>query len=87
MNLLTQAYSIEVASYAIMSKHYHLVLRVDEESATQWTWQKVVKQWHLLYSGNMLSQRFMQGEKLPAAEQRVLQRFAESWRMRLSSIS
>lgn len=87
MNLLTQAFSIEVASYAILSNHYHLVLRVDERSAALWTWQKVVEQWHLLYSGNMLSQRFMQGEKLTAAKQRVRQRFAELRRARLSSIS
>lgn len=87
MNHLTPAFAIEVAAYAIMSNHYHLVLRVDTQKAAQWSWQQVIEQWHAVYNGNMLSQRFMQGETLPAAERKILQRFAEVWRERLSSIS
>lgn len=87
MNKLIQAYSIDVASYAIMSNHYHLVLRVDSEQAAQWSWQEVIKQWHIVYGGNMLSQRFMRGEPLPNAERKILQKSAEKWRTRLTSIS
>lgn len=87
MNLLTEAYSIEVASYAIMCNHYHLVLRVDCEKADRWSWQEVVKQWHIVYGGNMLSQRFIREEALSTAERKVLQKFAEKWRKRLTSIS
>ena len=31
--LLSRVFSIDVASYAIMSNHYHVVLRVDEDTA------------------------------------------------------
>ena len=75
---LTPAFAVEVAAYAIMSNHYHLVLRVDTQRAAQWSWQQVVEQWHTVYNGNMLSQRFMQGETLPAAERKILQRFGEN---------
>ena len=87
MNKLTDAFSIDVASYAIMSNHTHLLLRVDADKAAAWSWQQVVKQWHLIYGGNMLSQRFIREETLPKAEQKILQRFAETWRKRLCDIS
>lgn len=87
MNHLTQAFSIDIASYAIMSNHYHLVLRVDTEKAARWSWQDVVRQWHIAYDGNMLSQRFMRDEALTSAERKVLQKSAETWRKRLISIS
>jgi hypothetical protein len=87
MNRLTQAFAIDIASYAIMSNHYHLVVRVDAERAQHWSWQEVVARWHQIYKGNMLSQRLMSGETLPTAERKVLQSKAEIWRTRLSDIS
>ena len=87
MNRLTESFAIDVASYAIMSNHYHLVLRVDADQAKSWSWQKVIGQWHMIYNGNMLSQRFLRGETLPPSERKILQRFAETWRSRLSDIS
>ena len=86
MNHLTPAFAVDVASYAVMCNHYHLVLRVDTRKAAQWSWQQVIEQWHTVYNGNMFSQHFRQGETLPTAERKILQRFAEGWRERLSSI-
>lgn len=87
MDSLTQAFAIDVASYAIMSNHYHLVVRVDADKAQHWSWQEVVARWHQIYQGNMLSQCFMRGETLPTAERKILQSKAEVWRTRLSDIS
>lgn len=87
MDCLTGAFAIDLASYAIMSNHYHLVLRVHAELATGWSWQEVVHRWHLIYGGNMLSQRFLRGEALGNAERKMLQKSAETWRSRLADIS
>ena len=87
MEHLVKAFAIDVAAYAIMSNHYHMVLRVDTERAARWSWQEVVECWHQVYGGNMLSQRFLRGEALSTAERRLLQQFAETWRHRLSDIS
>ena len=35
MQALSDAFCIDVAAYAIMSNHYHVVLRVDTEAAKQ----------------------------------------------------
>ncbi len=87
MEQLVDAFSIDVAAFAIMSNHTHLVLHVDTERAKQWTWQEVIRQWHKIYQGDFVSQRFMRGETLPAAELKLLKKDANRWRKRLTNIS
>lgn len=84
---LVDAFSIDVAAYAIMCNHTHLVLHVDTERAAHWSWEEVIKQWHKVYQGNFLSQRFLKKQTLSQAESKLLQQKAETWRKRLISIS
>ena len=44
-----RSFAIDVASYAIMSNRYHLVLRVDEDKAKSWSEAVVIKRWKNLY--------------------------------------
>ena len=46
--LLSEVFCIDVASYAILSNHYHVVVHVDQESATTPTDLEVVERWHRL---------------------------------------
>lgn len=84
---LVDVFTIDVAAYAVMSNHTHLVLHVDSDRAAQWSWQQVIEQWHKLYHGSFLSQRFIKKEVLSKAELIILKRKAELWRERLHSIS
>ncbi len=47
--LLTSIFAIDIAAYAVMSNHLHVVLRIDSESAQAWTSIDVVNQWHKLF--------------------------------------
>ncbi len=69
---LSQIFAIDLCGYAVMSNYYHVVLHVDQSLATEWSVNEVIEQWHQLFSGNLLSQRYQQGEKLSAAESAVL---------------
>ncbi|WP_303905258.1 transposase [Thiohalomonas denitrificans] len=82
---LSQVFALDVCAYAIMSNHYHLVLHVDREAATDWDTPEVLRRWHALFSGNELTRRFERGETLLPAELRVVDTFAE--RSRLADIS
>lgn len=84
---LVEAFAIDVAAFAVMSNHTHLVLHVDSDRAEGWSWQEVIEQWHKNYKGNFLSQRFIKNETLSQAELNLLKKFAGIWRERLSSIS
>ena len=40
---LAAVFALDVAAYAIMSNHYHLVLRLAPERAASWTTQEVLR--------------------------------------------
>ena len=53
---LAQIFTIDIAAYAVMSNHYHIVCRVDQSKGKSLTDIEVVKRWHQLYKGNNLTQ-------------------------------
>jgi hypothetical protein len=70
-----------------MSNHYHVVLHIDKDKADSWTTKAVVERWHQLFTGNLISQRFSQGESLSRPELILLKASVILWRQRLMDIS
>ncbi len=87
LELLAGVFSIEIAAFAILSNHHHVVLRVDADSPKKWPLEEVVRRWHRVYNGTFLSQRYMAGQELTKAEMSIVQRDAAVWKERLISIS
>ncbi|MBO1518786.1 transposase [Oceanisphaera pacifica] len=84
---LSQQFSIDVAAYAVMSNHLHVVLHVDMDKVQRWSDKKVVKQWHGLFKGTYITQKFAKNEPIETYElDRLNERIAE-YRSRLISIS
>jgi len=80
-------FSIDIAAYAIMSNHYHIVLHVNKNKADSWSRDEVIARWHTLYKGNALSQRYLTDPRFSSAELLKLDEFIEIWRERLRDIS
>lgn len=57
---LANVFSIDVCAYAVMSNHTHLVLHVDRNEALSWTTEEVLRRWHSLHKGTVLTQQYMQ---------------------------
>jgi len=74
-----------------MSNHYHVVLHVNKPQADAWDMDETINRWHILYKGNVLSQRYIgtggKGESLGKAELATLNEKAELWREQLMDIS
>ena len=87
MLTLSKIFSIDIAAYAIMSNHYHVVLHIDEQKALTWSNAEVISQWHSLFKGTVLTQRYLADENLSKAEIKAIQRKTDQWRERLISIS
>ena len=84
--LLAEIFAIDVASFAIMANHYHLVLRVDCDKAKMWNDLTVANHWDKIYSWPLLVHRYFRG-KGGVAEHTEAQAIIETWRQRLFDIS
>ncbi len=84
---LAQYFAIDIAAYAIMSNHYHIVLHVDRSKAQGWSNAEVVRRWHGVFSGTMLSKQFLDGEVLDEGQMLALCKLIACWRERLMDIS
>lgn len=48
LNTLANIFAIDIASYAVMNNHYHVVLHVDREKALSWQDDEIIQRWHKL---------------------------------------
>ncbi|MCY4046111.1 MAG: hypothetical protein OXE99_13675, partial [Cellvibrionales bacterium] len=84
---LAEIFCVDVAAYAVMSNHYHVVLHINQEKADSLTDKEVINRWHKLFKGNMLSQKYSKGFLLSDIEHNLLNKSIADWRERLTSIS
>jgi REP element-mobilizing transposase RayT len=84
---LTQLFCIDIAAYAIMSNHYHLVVRIQKQRALDLSVTDVIKRWSALYSLPFLAKRYANDEVLTDAELLEAERQIEERRARLYDLS
>ena len=84
---LSETFAIDIAAYAVMSNHYHIVLRVDQERAKSWDSVEVINRWSEHFSIPVLVSRFLKGECSTSAEVKAVDKIIEEWRSRLHDIS
>jgi len=82
---LADIFSIDICSYAVMSNHYHIVLKVNGNKL--WTMDYTLKTWNRLYSLPYLCERFQSGEITTNAELRQVKKMVKKYRKRLMNIS
>ena len=87
MKRLSGVFAIEIAAYAIMSNHYHLVVKVNKEHALTWSDDEVIQRWYQLYNGDSLVDRYLKCEQLDDASLFFFNEIIEKWRARLYDIS
>ena len=87
IRFLTSIFAIDVAAYAVMSNHYHLVVYVDEDEAKAWSDEEVCQRWQQLYLSHPLVERLQKGQCSCQAEIDKAQEVINKWRMRLGDLS
>jgi REP element-mobilizing transposase RayT len=87
IKILSSIFAIDLCAYAVMSNHYHLVIRVNSEQAKHWSDQEVAQRWTKLFSEPMLVKPFLAGMCLGTAEQARVASLISTWRQRLADLS
>ena len=87
IRLLSSLFAIDVCAYAVMSNHYHLVLKLCPEQLNDLCDDQIMDRWCALFKGPLLVQRYRGGEALSGPELETVGDIVKVWRRKLSSIS
>ena len=87
IRVLSSLFSIHLCAYAVMSNHYHLVVKLSPGEAKRWSDDEVLQRWTSLFRGPLLVQRYRAGVALSAAEQETVHATASVYRQRLADLS
>jgi REP element-mobilizing transposase RayT len=87
IRLLSSLFAIDVCAYAIMSNHYHLVLKVCPEQLDELSDDDIIERWCSLFKGPLLIQNYRSGVDLKPHERSAIADIGNVWRSKLTSIS
>ena len=87
IRLLSSLFAIDVCAYAVMSNHYHLVLKICPDQIEKLSDDDVMDRWCSLFKGPLLIQRYRDGEGLKPFERTIVSDTVNVWRSKLASIS
>jgi hypothetical protein len=70
-----------------MSNHLHVVLKVNADKANSWSDKAALVKWQKGFKGTLLTQNFVNGEKLNEFELKAVNECITEYRHRLIDIS
>ena len=77
IHLLADNFAIDVCAYAVMSNHTHVVLHINQDTASDWSVEEVILHWHRLDKSTLLSQRYMVPDERRMAVARLRSRVSQ----------
>jgi len=84
---LAQVFAIDICAHAVMHNHLHLVLHVDSEQVKTWSTAEVLKRWHQLFKGTLLTQQYQNKQPLDKFQLAMVESTADIYKQRLIDIS
>ena len=87
IKLLCSVFAVDLCAYAIMSNHYHIVVRISPEEIKQWSDEKVAEHWMKIFSGPLLMRQYLTNTDLTHAELKSIADLFNKWRERLGDLS
>ncbi len=87
IHLLSSIFAIDVCAYAVMSNHYHIVIRLSPEQIQEASNAEICKHWQSLFKGSLLFQQLCEGKPLKDYEQEVVNAEIDIYCKRLCDLS
>lgn len=87
IHVLAMTYCIDILAYAVMSNHYHLVVKIDKTAAMQLSDWQVVERWSLQHCLPLVIEKWRLHVLEDKNEYALCQRIIDTWRQRLCDLS
>jgi len=84
---LASAFAVDVCAYAVMSNHYHVVLRVNREAADAWSGREVIERWGRVFTLPAVAGSYAEGGSPGPMQRQAVSGYVEQFRARLCDIS
>ncbi len=85
--LLCDSFAIELCAYALMSNHYHLVLKLSPQRLKDFSDREVIERWTAVYAGTDAARKYLNHQSIDDVESARLDRQIKQWRERLGDLS
>ncbi len=87
MKFLASVFAVDLCAYAVMSNHYHVVFRIDMDTALSWSDLEIAQRWTRIFNGHELVKRWLSDAALTPAEQIIVGDTVAQWRERMYDLS
>ncbi|MGB5290534.1 MAG: hypothetical protein WBN41_03695 [Lysobacterales bacterium] len=87
IRLMCSVFAVDLCAYAIMSNHYHIVVRINPELVDEWTDEEIAHRWMQIFSGPLLMHQYLANADLSRAELKYVADLFATWRERLADLS
>jgi len=87
IKLLCSVFAVDLCAYAVMSNHYHIVVRIDDKQVNAWSDEEVAQRWMKIFSGPLLIKQYLGNAHLTDTELNQVEALFTVWRERLCSLS
>jgi hypothetical protein len=84
---LSTVFAIDICVYAVMSNHSHVVVCVGKAEAQSWSVEELLRRYHTLHKGTLLTHKYLKGETLSPGELITFDETLARYRQRLYDIS
>lgn len=87
IKLLCSVFAVDLCAYAILSNHYHIVIKIDAAEAQNWSDREVAERWTQLFSKPTEIHHYLGNSHLTVNEQDRVRELISTWRSRLQDLS
>ena len=87
IKLLCSLFAVDLCAYAIMSNHYHIVVRINSEQVPEWSDEEVARRWMQVFTGPVLMHQYIGNADLTGSEHKQVAELIATWRERLCDLS
>ena len=87
IRILSSVFAVDICSYAVMSNHYHLTVKITPEQVEHLSDYEIMLRWLTIFKGTLLVQRYHSGANLSEPERNSVSDTIAVYRERLADIS